>query len=92
MTEYRRILLDGNVVEVTRDGDDLVAGDGRTVAIADAQHLSPVDPGKIIAVHLNYQESRRGVRHPTSQGSDLLSETHHLAERARRCRRQAATL
>jgi 5-oxopent-3-ene-1,2,5-tricarboxylate decarboxylase/2-hydroxyhepta-2,4-diene-1,7-dioate isomerase len=55
MTEYRRILLDGNVVEVTRDGDDLVAGDGRTVAIANAQHLSPVDPGKIIAVHLNYQ-------------------------------------
>ncbi len=55
MTEYRRILLDGNIVEVTRDGDDLVAGDGRTVAIADAQHLSPVEPGKIIAVHLNYQ-------------------------------------
>jgi len=55
MTEYRRILLDGNVVEVTRDGDNLVAGDGRTVAIADAHHLSPVVPGKIIAVHLNYQ-------------------------------------
>jgi hypothetical protein len=30
MTEYRRILLDGNVVEVTRDGENLVAGDGRT--------------------------------------------------------------
>lgn len=55
MTEYRRILLDGNVVEVVRDGDQLVAGDGRTVAIADAVHLAPVVPGKIIAVHLNYQ-------------------------------------
>ncbi len=54
MTEYRRILLDGNAVEVTRDGDNLIAGDGRVIAIADATHLPPVIPGKIIAVHLNY--------------------------------------
>ncbi len=55
MTEYRRILLDGNVVEVERDGDDLVAGDGRRVPTRSAQHLCPVEPGKIIAVHLNYR-------------------------------------
>ena len=55
MTEHRRILLDGNVVDVVRHDDSLVAGDGRTVAIADAHHLSPVVPGKIIAVHLNYR-------------------------------------
>jgi 5-oxopent-3-ene-1,2,5-tricarboxylate decarboxylase/2-hydroxyhepta-2,4-diene-1,7-dioate isomerase len=53
-TEYRRILLDGNAVDVRRDGDDLIAGDGRTVAIADAIHLPPVEPTKIICVHLNY--------------------------------------
>lgn len=55
MTEYRRILLDGAEVEVVRRGEELVAGDGRVVAIGDAHHLPPVVPTKIIAVHLNYQ-------------------------------------
>ncbi|HEV2257518.1 MAG TPA: fumarylacetoacetate hydrolase family protein [Streptosporangiaceae bacterium] len=55
MTEYRRILLDGARVEVTRDGDDLVAPDGRRVAAAGAVHLPPVVPTKIIAVHLNHR-------------------------------------
>jgi 5-oxopent-3-ene-1,2,5-tricarboxylate decarboxylase / 2-hydroxyhepta-2,4-diene-1,7-dioate isomerase len=54
LTEYRRILLDGAAVEVRRDGDDLVAGDGRRVAAAQAVHLPPVTPTKIIAVHLNH--------------------------------------
>ena len=54
MTEFRRILLDGYPCTVTRDGDVLVAGDGRVVAIEDAVHLPPVEPTKIICVHLNY--------------------------------------
>ena len=54
MAEFRRILLDGYPTQVTRDGEQLVAGDGRRVAIADAVHLPPVEPTKIIAVHLNY--------------------------------------
>lgn len=54
MAETRRILLDGYPMSVVRDGDELVAGDGRRVAIADAQHLPPVEPTKIICVHLNY--------------------------------------
>jgi 5-oxopent-3-ene-1,2,5-tricarboxylate decarboxylase/2-hydroxyhepta-2,4-diene-1,7-dioate isomerase len=54
MTEYRRILLDGAAVQVTRDGDSLRAGDGREVKADEATHLPPVEPGKIIAVHLNY--------------------------------------
>lgn len=52
--EYRRILLDGNVVDVTRDGDALVAGDGRRVEAATATHLSPVSPTKILCCHLNH--------------------------------------
>ena len=52
--EFRRILLDGNAVDVRVDGADLVAGDGRRVAIADAIHLPPVTPSKIVCVHLNY--------------------------------------
>ncbi len=54
MAEFRRILLDGYPTQVTREGEHLVAGDGRRVAIADAVHLPPVEPTKIIAVHLNY--------------------------------------
>lgn len=55
MMEFRRILLDGYPTETVRDGDSLVAGDGRRVAIADATHLAPVVPTKIICIHLNYR-------------------------------------
>ena len=53
--ETRRILLEGAITPVVRDGDDLVAGDGRRVAIADAHHLPPVEPSKILCVHLNHR-------------------------------------
>jgi len=52
--ETRRILLDGNIVDVVRQGDTLVAHDGREVGVDDAQHLPPVVPSKIVCVHLNY--------------------------------------
>jgi len=55
MPECRRILLDGSCVQVRREGDDLVAGDGRRVAAKAAVHLPPVVPTKIIAVHLNHR-------------------------------------
>ena len=42
--ETRRILLDGNVVDVVRQGDTLVAHDGREVGIADATHLAAGRP------------------------------------------------
>lgn len=54
MTEYRRILLDGNPVQAVARGDDLVADDGRRVSADDAIHLAPVQPTKIVCVHLNY--------------------------------------
>jgi 5-oxopent-3-ene-1,2,5-tricarboxylate decarboxylase / 2-hydroxyhepta-2,4-diene-1,7-dioate isomerase len=54
VTEYRRILLDGYPVQVLRQGENLIAPDGRSVAIKDAVHLAPSEPTKIIAVHLNY--------------------------------------
>jgi 5-oxopent-3-ene-1,2,5-tricarboxylate decarboxylase / 2-hydroxyhepta-2,4-diene-1,7-dioate isomerase len=54
MTEYRRIVLDGAVVQVERDGQWLVCGDGRRVAAERAAHLPPCVPSKIIAVHLNH--------------------------------------
>jgi 5-oxopent-3-ene-1,2,5-tricarboxylate decarboxylase/2-hydroxyhepta-2,4-diene-1,7-dioate isomerase len=55
MPEYRRILLDGAAVQVIRTGDELVAADGRRVAAAEAVHLPPAEPTKIVAVHLNHR-------------------------------------
>jgi 2-keto-4-pentenoate hydratase/2-oxohepta-3-ene-1,7-dioic acid hydratase in catechol pathway len=52
--EHRRILLGGSAVEVIRDGGVLRAGDGREVEVTNAVHLPPVQPTKIIAVHLTY--------------------------------------
>ena len=55
MTEYRRILLEGAAVQVVREGDELVAPDGRRTNVEVASHLPPVTPSKIIAVHLNHR-------------------------------------
>ncbi|HEY5409125.1 MAG TPA: fumarylacetoacetate hydrolase family protein [Caulobacteraceae bacterium] len=55
MIEIRRILLDGAVVQMRREGDRLLAQDGRSIAAADAIHLPPSEPSKIICAHLNYR-------------------------------------
>jgi 5-oxopent-3-ene-1,2,5-tricarboxylate decarboxylase/2-hydroxyhepta-2,4-diene-1,7-dioate isomerase len=52
--EHRRILLDGNVVDVVREGDVLVAADGRRIEADTATHLPPVTPTKILCCHLNH--------------------------------------
>lgn len=54
-TEYRRILLDGYPILTTRQGDELVTKDGRSVGVDEAVHLAPCNPSKIICVHLNYE-------------------------------------
>ncbi len=53
--ETRRILLDGLPTTVVREGDRLVATDGRAVPVEEAQHLPPCRPTKILCVHLNYR-------------------------------------
>ena len=55
MIEHRRILLEGVPTEVLREGGALIAPDGRRVPVAEAVHLPPVQPSKIIAIHLNYR-------------------------------------
>ncbi|HXT92761.1 MAG TPA: fumarylacetoacetate hydrolase family protein [Trebonia sp.] len=55
ITETRRILLDGAPVEMTLRDGVLHAPDGRTISPDTALHLPPVEPSKIICVHLNYQ-------------------------------------
>src|SRR4029079_15860780 len=56
--ETRQILVDGIPTTVTRAGDALTARDGRTFTVDAPVHLPPVEPTKIVCVHLNY-ESRR---------------------------------
>jgi 2-keto-4-pentenoate hydratase/2-oxohepta-3-ene-1,7-dioic acid hydratase in catechol pathway len=53
--ETRRILLDGAPITVTREREELVTPDGTRVAIADAIHLAPCEPTKIVCIHLNYE-------------------------------------
>lgn len=56
--ETRRIVFDGRPLWVRAEGDELVLDDGRRVAASSAIHLSPCDPTKIVAVHLNYPSRR----------------------------------
>ena len=59
MSEYRRVLLDGYPVQVECRGETLRAADGREVEATSAVHLPPVEPTKIICVHLNYESRVR---------------------------------
>jgi len=52
--EFRRILLDGNAMQVHVDGESLVSADGRRVEASAATHLAPVSPTKILCCHLNH--------------------------------------
>jgi len=52
--EFRRILLDGNAMQVRVDGEYLVSPDGRRVDASTATHLPPVSPTKILCCHLNH--------------------------------------
>ena len=48
-------MLDGEPTTVTREGEDLVAPDGRRVPADEAMHLPPCEPTKIVCIHLNYE-------------------------------------
>ena len=88
MAETRRILLDGYAVDVVRDGDELVAGDGRRVAVDAAVHLAPVEPTKIICVHLNYSSRVDEFMTKLPVGADVLPQADHCPLWPR-CRRRA---
>ena len=52
-------MLDGEPTTVTRQGNELVAPDGRRVPAEEAMHLAPCEPTKIICIHLNYESRVR---------------------------------
>lgn len=62
--EWRRILHEGQPKWVRPEGAELLLGDGRRVAEADATYLPPCDPTKFICIHLNYESRRVEFRAP----------------------------
>ncbi len=62
IAETRRILLDGVTTEVRRNGDWLESPDGRRVSCESAIHLPPVQPTKIICIHLNFMSRVRELK------------------------------
>ena len=52
-------MLDGKPTTVTRQGNELIAPDGRRVPAEEAMHLAPCEPTKIICIHLNYESRVR---------------------------------
>src|SRR5215218_296386 len=57
VTELRRVrvAVDGTPCWGRRDGHEIVLDGGRAVPEAEASYLAPVEPSKIIAVHLTYR-------------------------------------
>ena len=56
MNERRvRVQLDGAPIWGRRDGDEIVLVDGRRISAEDAAYLAPMEPSKILAVHLTYR-------------------------------------
>jgi len=93
MPEYRRILLHGDPVQALVVGDHLVTAEGERLAIAEAHHLAPVEPTKIIATHLTYRSRveefmTRLPPAPTYFHKPTTSLNAHLGEvvRPKRCR------
>ncbi|WP_324911728.1 fumarylacetoacetate hydrolase family protein [Baekduia sp.] len=50
-----RVAVDGIPVWGRRAGDEIVLEDGRRIDEASARYLAPVEPSKILAVHLTYR-------------------------------------
>jgi 2-keto-4-pentenoate hydratase/2-oxohepta-3-ene-1,7-dioic acid hydratase in catechol pathway len=50
-----RISLDGTPAWGRREGGEIVLDDGRRVPEPEASYLAPVEPSKILAVHLSYR-------------------------------------
>ncbi len=48
-------MINGEETTVVRQGDLLRTDDGRTHSVESVEHLPPVSPSKIIAIHLNYR-------------------------------------
>ena len=62
--EIRRILLQGTPYWVSVEGTELVVADGRRVPEAEAVYLPPVEPTKILCIHLNYDSRRLEFQMP----------------------------
>ncbi len=53
--ETRRVLLNGSPVTLVGGGERFETAEGLVIDVAKAIHLPPVEPTKVIAIHLNYR-------------------------------------
>lgn len=80
-----RVLYGGQAVSAIVEGDSLLLEGGKRISAADANYLPPVEPGKIIAVHLSYKsrvEEYQMVRPPAEPSYFLKPPStlsHHKA-------------
>ncbi len=55
MPEFRRMMVNGTISTVEVEANHFVWIDGRRFHVDDAIHLPPVQPTKVVCVHLNYR-------------------------------------
>jgi len=53
--KHVRILHNGKPASGRLEGSTILLDDGTSIAEAEARYLPPVEPSKILAVHLNYR-------------------------------------
>ena len=68
------------------EGDEVVVDDGRRILEAEAAYLAPVEPSKIIAVHLSYRSRIEEYRRADPGCALVLPEAAVDAERPPRPR------
>ncbi|MEX0864795.1 MAG: fumarylacetoacetate hydrolase family protein [Acidimicrobiia bacterium] len=93
MPETRRLLIDGNPVGAVLDEGRLITADGQSFDPDTVAHLPPVEPSKILCVHLNYRSRveefmTRLPAAPTYFQKPTTALNAHLGEvvRPERCR------
>ncbi len=86
--KHVRILHNGKPASGRLEGSTILLDDGTSIAEAEARYLPPVEPSKIIAVHLNYRSravefGRKPPETPTYFLKPLSALSYHRAPVAR---------
>ena len=78
MSEYRRVLVDGYPTLTQRHGDELIAGDGRRVQLAEAVHSCTCRTAEDHLHTPQLSQQGRRVHDETPRRSHLFSQAGNL--------------
>jgi hypothetical protein len=84
MPEYRRVFIDGVAGTVAVEDGGFVWTDGHLDSVDEAIHLPPVQPSKIVCVHLNYRSRLDELKRKQPPAPRLLHEAAVLPQRPSR--------